>query len=260
MSNIKNIEKELNPLKKELTNHSLYKTMNEIEDIKIFMEWHIFAVWDFISLVKSLQNHLTCVDIPWTPVKNTKVARFINEIVHGEESDENEKGEIKSHFEMYLDAMDQVGAKYTYIDTLITRVKNKENIEAIIDDLNLPRSIHKFLSFTFKTIATNKPHLIAGAFTYGREDLIPDMFFQIINETKNSETYNKLTYYLQRHIDIDGDEHGPLALLMIDELCNNEEEKINEVIEISKEALRLRIDLWSFIHEEIKKSKLVLSN
>lgn len=254
MERVAFIEQEIQTLRDQLTHHRLYHQLAEIEDIKVFMEMHVYAVWDFMSLLKALQNHLTCTTLPWKPRKNPKIARFINEIVMGEESDVNEKGIPKSHFEMYLEAMDEVGADTSRILNFINGINDLENIHAKIHQAEIGNAEKQFLNFTFKMIQSNDPHKIASAFTFGREDLIPDMFIEIINQSGDNH-FPKLTYYLERHIEIDGDEHGPLSLEMVKELCGNDERKWNEALDVAKMALQERICLWDTIADNIKMNK-----
>jgi len=254
MDYLKFIETELAPLRAKLNNHSLYSNLKTIEDVKIFMEQHVFAVWDFMSMLKALQNQLTCTAVPWIPATLSSTARFINEIVLGEESDINELGVPKSHFEMYLEAMEQVGASTKQITEFINLIKTGQKPLKAASVVKLNNKTLDFVKFTFEVIETQKPHLIASAFTFGREDVIPDMFFQIINQSKTkNNSYSKLTYYLNRHIELDGDEHGPLSLKMIADLCKNNKQNWQEALAIAKLALKHRLALWDSISLLIEK-------
>ena len=243
------IERELEGLRNKLRNHALYSNLTNLKQVQAFMENHVFAVWYFMSVVKYLQNTFTRTEAPWLPPQNNAVARFINEMVLDEETDINEKGEVKSHFEMYLEAMEEIGANTEQMTAFIKRISDGHSISYALNQGNIIQTTAEFTQFTFDLIDSNKPHIVASAFTFGREDIIPDMFIEILEQAdKENVKYAKLRYYLQRHIELDGDEHGPLALKMIAELCGNDDQKWSEVLLIAKKALEKRIKLWDGIN------------
>lgn len=248
------IENQIASLREELNNHALYKSLTSIKDIKVFMENHVFAVWDFMSLLKGIQIALTTVSLPWIPKKNSNLVRFINEITLAEESDFDKDGVVKSHFEMYLDAMQEMGANTNIIDIFIAEIIAGKSVHDSLESLPIIKEVKEFVSYTFKVIDTNETHKIAAAFTFGREDIIPDMFLKIVDEasSNNDKKYDSFTYYLKRHIELDGDEHGPLSLQMIEELCGDDSKKWQEVLDVAKHSLQVRINLWSGIHQLLK--------
>ena len=256
MNSVKLIEYSLADLRYRLQTHPLYQNLKDIRDVEIFMENHVYAVWDFMSLLKALQVHLTSVKVPWLPIENSKLARFINEIVVAEESDINEEGEPKSHFQMYLDAMKQIGAGTDQIEQLIKLIRQGQGVSDGLVNISINSKVAAFVRYTFSIIDSQQPHLIASAFTFGREDVIPDMFIKILDQSDMENTkYNKLRYYLKRHIELDGDDHGPLSLMMIEELCGNDDQKWTEVKKVAQESLQHRINLWDAINQKLMERK-----
>tara|TARA_Y100000385_G_scaffold229974_1_gene241541 strand:- start:173 stop:946 length:774 start_codon:yes stop_codon:yes gene_type:complete len=246
------ISHDLEPLKNQLRNHPLYNNIKNIDDLKIFSNTHVYAVWDFMSLLKFLQVNLTSMSIPWFPCKNTTTAKLINEIVAGEETDEDQYGNPVSHFEMYIASIEQFGLNTSNIIQNLNTLNKLKSINEDIDKLDIENYVKDFLKFTFSVINRGKIHEVASVFTYGREDLIPDMFIPLIegiNEENND--LNKLIYYFQRHIEVDGDMHGPMSMEMLSFLCNNDPIKISESALIAEKALLARIALWNGIEKEI---------
>jgi hypothetical protein len=248
-SHIEKLKTEIEPLRNQLIDHPVYAKIKSIAHLNIFMEHHVFAVWDFMSLLKSLQKNLTCVDIPWVPVGNPQTRYLINEIVLGEESDIDEKGIRTSHFELYLNGMKQTGCSMDTINNFIKNINKKIPLKESMQLANIPSSSADFVSNTFTVINTNKAHIQAAVFTFGREDLIPGMFLHFVKEL-NNQTPNSvsiLKYYLERHIEVDGGHHSHLAYQMTEELCGNDAEKWKESTAEVKKALTARIKLWDAI-------------
>lgn len=248
--NTQTITNSIQPQKDALLLHPLYSKINSVEDLHCFLEAHVFAVWDFMSLLKALQQKLTCTTTPWFASPNPETRYLINEIVLAEESDLAIDGSRKSHYEMYIDAMLGCGADTSAIENFIADVQSLQNVFVAIRQSGLHPGIKDFLQFTFDVIDEGKPHKIAAAFTFGREDLIPAMFTEILkNFESNFPDLNlrPLIYYFERHIELDADEHGPMAMKMIDELCGSDPKKWAEAEAVSKEALEKRIGLWNAI-------------
>ena len=230
----------LTKYREEIVNHALYKKLNSVEDIAVMMEYHVYAVWDFMSLLKALQSLLTCTTSPWKPVGDGKIRQLVNSIVLEEESDVDKENNPLSHYEMYIDAMKQCGANTSAIESFVSNVSST-NIPSVND------GVDAFLNTTFDVIDSNETHKIASAFTFGREDLIPDMFTAIVNEYNTENNLDKFVYYLERHIELDGGEHGPLALELISNLCGDDDNKWKEVEETAIACLVARKKLWDSI-------------
>ena len=238
--NITKIIKRIQPKKDEVVKHQLYKKLNCVEDVATLMEYHVYAVWDFMSLLKALQSKLTCTSAPWKPVGDGKIRQLINSIVLEEESDVDQKGVPSSHFEMYVDAMKECGAKTFDIEQFVEKVERNNFPSVNIE-------VDSFLKCTFDIINDGQPHKIASAFTFGREDLIPDMFTSIVKEYNTNNNLDKFVYYLNRHIELDGGEHGPLALELIASLCGSNDKKWKEVEQTAIRCLDARKSLWDAI-------------
>jgi hypothetical protein len=247
------IKKATEPLRQQIINHKVYSAIKDIDDLKVFMQYHIFAVWDFMSLLKALQNNLTCTSIPWFPKGSADTRHLINEIVVGEESDIDSFGNRKSHFELYLDAMQQCGADTSQIEKFITVLKKTEDFNSAFTASETPKEARDFVDFTFKIIGSNKDYLQSAIFTFGREDLIPGMFLSIVNDIHKNfpDSISIFKYYLERHIEVDGDHHSHLALQMTSNLCGTDDQFWKEAEQATIESLQKRIDLWDGAYRQI---------
>ena len=229
---VQQLKSAIEPVRNNLLAHPVYSQIQDLQGLQRFSETHVFAVWDFMSLLKSLQIGLTSVTLPWVPVGNADTRYLINEIVLGEESDVDEAGNRISHFELYLKAMQQMGASTNVIETLIAQINAGTKVQEAIEAAQLPKQVKDFLQFTF-----------------GREDLIPSMFMKILDKiyADAPDKVSIFKYYIERHIEVDGDHHSHLALDMVNRLCGTDASKWEQATAASIKALELRIGLWNAI-------------
>ena len=234
--------------------HPLYSNLDTHEAIVTFMEHHVFAVWDFMSLLKSLQRSLTCVTVPWVPTEHPGSRRLINDIVLVEESDELQGGFI-SHFELYLGGMSQAGAKRDTIDSFIELLRSGTPVSDALDQAQVPSVAAEFVRTTWNFIEKAPVHCQAAAFAFGREDLIPDMFEQVVRVNKEGGRLDTFVDYLERHIEVDGEEHTPMAMQMLADLCGDDDVKWQEAADTVNTALAARQQLWGGILAAIKDAR-----
>ena len=245
------LQRRMHTVRNEVIGHPLYAQLRSVEDVQVFMEHHVFAVWDFMSLLKTLQAALTSVETAWVPTRHKAARRLINEIVLGEESDVDPFGQPASHYELYLDAMRQAGANTRPVVHFIQTLQRGFSLRDVLryNTAEVPEAQLAFLRATERIIKRGKLHEIMASFTFGREDLIPDMFTELVRELHHNHpgTFDAFVYYLDRHIELDGDEHGPAALRMMHAVCGDDDAKWAEAEDTVVEALAARRALWDAI-------------
>lgn len=246
---IKYLQQEVAYSRQLLLNNGLYYRLHTLPDLQRFMEHHVFAVWDFMSLLKALQRDLTCVQVPWVPTANAATCRLVNEIVLEEESDVDPQGQPISHFELYVRAMEECGANTAPIRRLVAAVAAGRSIGQALGAAEAPDSVRQFVETTFSIIALDKPHAVAAAFTFGREDLIPAMFRKLVGELRDRfpGQLDTFTHYLDRHIQLDEEVHAPLAQQMVRELCADDPGRWLECQQVAIRCLEARMALWDGI-------------
>ena len=241
----------LAPDRAALLGHPLYAAVHTVAGLRRFMESHVFAVWDFMSLLKSLQTRLTCTRVPWTPPRTRRAARLVNTLVLAEESDEIDgENEPLSHFELYLRAMHEIGADTGPIERHLSALGEGATVTTALDVAGAPPHAARFVRRTFALIDDPHDEAVAAGFLFGREDLVPEMFRRLLPEVERVAGARSLSLYLARHIDLDEDEHGPLARRLLTELCPTPE-AWERAAAASQAALAARHALWDGVRDAV---------
>lgn len=246
---------EINRYKDRLLNHPLFTEsyINSNEAIRIFMQNHAFAVWDFMTLVKYLQQITSTITIPWYPSNVPGyITRFINEIVLDEESDITPiNGEYLSHFELYLKGMKELNCDTQPILNFISSVNS---VYVSPKDLsnNIPLGALNFVNQTMDFVGSKKPHVVAAAFAFGRETVIPGMFKKALKRLEISNVDAPyFHFYLERHIEVDGGSHGDYSLRLLEYLCDDNPQNIQEANNAAIKAIKSRIALWDSVINQL---------
>ncbi|AOK32062.1 MULTISPECIES: DUF3050 domain-containing protein [Burkholderia] len=243
----------------EMRNHRVFTQIGNINQLKIFMEWHVFAVWDFMSIVKRLQNDFTCTRVPWVPRSTYRSARLINEIVLGEETDEIPGGVHLSHYDLYLAAMEEVAADSQQIRQFVSLVENGVPTSTALVEVSAPPPIRQFVTATMRVAEMGKIHQVLGNFFYGREDAIPQMFRSLLNSWALApDDAPMFRYYLDRHIELDGENHGPAVKAIIYEVVKGDPVQMAELKSAALEAIEQRIALWDALSTHLQTIQQVL--
>lgn len=247
----------LDPLRSRLARHRLYAELDGLEDIHVFQQHHVFAVWDFMLLLKSLQRTLTSTEHPWTPRGTGELRRFVNEIVLGEESDADGRGGFTSHFELYLEAMDESGADARPARRLIELLERGVEPRRALHECGAPAAAVEFAESTLTVVESGAPHEVAAAFTLGREEPLPALFRALVQrlEDRFEGRLTLLRFYLDRHIELDAGEHGPLADRLLTTLCAGEEARKAQALATAATALRARLALWDGVLASLRAAR-----
>jgi Protein of unknown function (DUF3050) len=229
-----------------LSDHAVYELVSTTSDLQVFMEHHVWAVWDFMNLLKAIQQRFTSTLIPWTPRGDGNMRRFVNEIVLDEESDKKPHDGYSSHFEIYLAAMVEVGARTEQVVRFIERLDAGEDFYGALADSGCPPAVVAFLDTTWRAARAGDAELVA-AFTFGREAVIPPMFRQFLARSGGLEHAEMLRYYLERHVELDGDSHSGLAESLLASSCGDDPAAWRLAEASARDCLVARGRLWDAV-------------
>lgn len=246
-------------LQEQLTGHPIYGALERIEDLRVFMGHHVFSVWDFMSLIKYLQARIAPAQVPWMPRGDASLRYFINQLVLEEESDTAPRADqgvaYASHFELYCRAMADIGADADRPRRFVELVA-EQGLDAALYDPLVPLPARYFTQTTFCFIREDKPHLVAAALALGRERLIPGMFRAFLTRMQISEVQAPaFHYYLNRHVHLDEDFHGPLSVRLLEHLCADDPQRIEEAETAAEEAICARLRFWDGVLEAIRSGR-----
>jgi len=255
---------DLGSLRAMLLDHPIYAQVACVADLRRFMEDHVFAVWDFMSLLKRLQQDMTCIKVPWFPAGNARAARLINDIVIGEETDVGPDGSYVSHLDLYRRAMADIGASTLQFDRFCCLAQVGIPVEVALVRIGAPPHVQAFVAHTMALANSGSTEEVLAAFFYGREDIIPEMFRRLQNtlyDTKHDDDrLRHFIYYIDRHIELDGDSHGPKGRELLNDLVANAPDRQARALRAACRSINARIGLWNGTMSKLRANRSVAAS
>lgn len=256
MDQLKQIKTELQPLMQKIAQHPLFNTLKTLDKstiigaLRVMSQYHVYAVYDFMCLLKALQRSVSCVSVPWFPPVDALGAHLVNQILVEEEGDISYDNRYLCHFELYLEAMEECQANTQGIRAFLEQLQSGIVIHEALAADYVPESARQFVKTTFQLIDM-KIHQIAAGFVLGREDITAKMFYPILMKLEQLHVANKFAYYFRRHIELDEGSHAPKGYQLLMNLCGSDPIKWQEAKHASVIALTARIFLLNDIHTVI---------
>jgi hypothetical protein len=249
------IQVRIAPLHNKIAQHPVLDKITSIADVRFLMQQHVFAVWDFVCLLKVLHQRVVGCEVPWFPSQDPDSARLLYELLIEEETDRLPVPNLsdhqhQSHFSLYLTAMRECGADTEPIETCLARLKAGQSLEEALLHPGILSTTRAFVAQTFSTFQAATP-VLAASFVFGREAMVPDFFGPWLQQliTHKIPDCSLLKYYLERHITLDGDTHFPKAANMLARLCGDDTRAWQQASQMAEAALAARLDFLTGVNE-----------
>lgn len=237
-----------------LINHPLYNSIKTESDIKMYMFNQVWCVWDFMTLVKSIQIQIIPPNILWTPPKFPELGAYIYEVLLTEETDKGYNSETNSsHFQTFLKAMKESSVDTSSVDKFIELLENGNQFEIAIDSCGIHKEAKEFITTTYE-FAKSDLHISIAVFCLSREGVIPDMFMNLLANVSLSNNYKIFNWYLNRHIYLDSQSHGPLSIKLFKTIVDTKQ-KQEEALQASLKALKARNKYFNYILDSINQKQ-----
>lgn len=246
----------------ELTQHPILHAVSDRAGLRVFMASHVYAVWTHISLVKRLQHELTSVAVPWVPPRSRHAARLINELVTGVECDLDADGAPISHYELYLDAMQNVGADTRSIRRFVQLIDDGSSsaLERAFDSATTPQHVRTYVRHALRVARQGSLAQVMGCFLHERDISLQQSITRLLAEwTRTSPALPRLAYYLERHSQLECGRHAERLQRVVQELDSTSPRFADDVLASARESLGTRIRFWDGVLAEIRHSTASLA-
>ena len=228
-----------------LERHRVFDQLITNEDLQLFMSWHVFSVWSHMSIIKRLQLEFTCTCLPWTPYRSAKAAYLINKIVSENESTALTNNTYLSQFELYLCAMEEIGANTFSIRTFVDLIAANMPLQDALKISNASPAIDEFVLTNTHIAISGSVEEVLGCMIYADEYISPKSFMRSSAGSALSRfDEEKFSLYLKMCCSTDPHRrHSDITNLLIEQ-TNGNESRLKTCLDAALGAIKRQANLW----------------
>ncbi|KOY51772.1 DUF3050 domain-containing protein [Polaribacter dokdonensis] len=257
MLNIDFIIENLDSSSYQTCNLELYSSIENKKDVKSFMENHIFAIWDYMSLMRALENNLRDNSVPWFPSNNGKNLKILYKILDEEEYTIDASGSVKSYFEMYLEAMEEIGANTSDILNILSHSKTINLIDEALNLTGMNIESFYYTRFIYTIIKSQKPHLMAIVFALSKELVSKVLILEDFCRKDFSNKYDKTLFLINKLKAVNSKNYNSNAFKLASDFIGEDPQKLMEAKRAALNCVRYRDLHIEGIARSIQKQKAV---
>lgn len=234
-----------------VSRHPLFEALHTMEHARRFMNFHVWCVWDFMCIAKSVQLSLGCFELPWKPTRYPYELRLINKLLTSEETDLPSSGRPASHFELFLEAMAEASADTGPIKIFIHLLNTGGSVNDALYHCGADRHSATFVKRTLTSIA-GPAHVRAAILCLAREELVPRMLSSLSETFLRLGSLAKFRQYVDRHVALDFGEHGSIGADILRSLTRPDPALLEEGIRAATQSIIWRHEYLDNILANIK--------
>lgn len=233
-----------------LERHKIYKLLNNQTSLANFMERHVVCVWVYHSLLRSLYQDIVSQLTDLNGDRSKECLRLITEIVLEEVVEDLGDGQYQSHLELYVEAMEDLGANITPILTFFDMLEKGYTTKRSLELANFPIEAVRYAK-TILPLLKEPPYKKAAALFYEGEPFIPDSFLTQVEVLLPKVPVNLLLDYFEGHIEGLKRPGFSATGRLVEIFCASDKRYELQAEKIAEKVMKSRLELWNLIATDL---------
>ena len=231
-----------------LESHRLYTALTRREALATFTEYHVVCAWSYNALLRSLQRDIFTQSLPINSDAHKEAIRILSEVAIEEQANESDDGQFISHLELYLDAMEDLGANTAPIIGFFDILAGGVGAAKAVEYADFCPEVAAYARTTVRLLERQFHERAAGLF-YEGEYFIPDRFLHQLNRLTPAVPVDRLLEYFDGHIE-GLKRPGYSAAGRLVEIFTADDEILSEEAEqVGEQVMRQRVHLWNTVYD-----------